>query len=200
MTRMTTDEKVARARALSAAQTPEECSAIREGTLETFLTSVVQGTDHATETLEAATWGTWANGYGVWHVRVGRTCVAPLLAARKALRDELTARDSNVDRDVWLHCVEVAEASNADTVVYRERLPEDDSQAPVTPVLQISEGTWADIVAASREQVPVTLSDADALARIASDRPCLDADTTDAELVEWVRAVILPTLESKGLL
>lgn len=79
-------------------------------TLETFLTSVVDG---------AVT--TWADGFGVWHVRVSRSCVAPILAARRALRDELQAREANIAREAWLHCVEVPELSDAETVVYRER-------------------------------------------------------------------------------
>lgn len=61
---------------------------------------------------------TWADNHGVWHVAVRRTCVAPLLAARRALRDELVARDSNVARDVWLHPVIVDRIG--DCVVYRE--------------------------------------------------------------------------------
>jgi hypothetical protein len=39
-----------------------------------------------------------------------------------------------------------------------------------------------------------------ALLRIERGRPCLDADTTDANLAEWCRTVIIPTLEELGLL
>ena len=41
---------------------------------------------------------TWADGFGVWHARVPRHCVAPLLAARRAIRDEL---QSDVARRCW---------------------------------------------------------------------------------------------------
>lgn len=63
---------------------------------------------------------TWANGFGVWHVRVSRTAAAPLIAARRALRDVLTARESNVDRRIWMHPVRVPEHDDATTIVYRE--------------------------------------------------------------------------------
>lgn len=38
------------------------------------------------------------------------------------------------------------------------------------------------------------------LARIASARPCLDAETTDADLAQWARTTIIPTLEEEGVL
>lgn len=39
-----------------------------------------------------------------------------------------------------------------------------------------------------------------ALRRIEASRPCLDAETTDADLADWCRRVILPELEKAGLL
>lgn len=39
-----------------------------------------------------------------------------------------------------------------------------------------------------------------ALRQIATARPCLDAETTDADLAEWARVTIIPTLEEMGLL
>ncbi len=46
----------------------------------------------------------WADGHGVWWVRVRKSeGRSSLLVARERLRDELTARDAHVDRDVWLH-------------------------------------------------------------------------------------------------
>ncbi len=64
----------------------------------------------------------WANGFGLWHVRVPRTVVSPIIAARQALRDELTARHNNVADYVWKHPVLMPELSDADTVVYTEGL------------------------------------------------------------------------------
>ena len=64
---------------------------------------------------------TWADGYGVWHARVPAGCVSPLIAARKALRDELQAREAHVAREVWLHPERVPELDTAGTVVYREK-------------------------------------------------------------------------------
>lgn len=63
---------------------------------------------------------TWANGFGVWHVRVSRTAASPLIAARRALRDELQAREANVARNVWLHPVRVEGLDDDTTIVYRE--------------------------------------------------------------------------------
>ena len=39
-----------------------------------------------------------------------------------------------------------------------------------------------------------------ALRVIASARPCLDSETTDADLAEWARTTIIPELEKAGLL
>lgn len=63
---------------------------------------------------------TWANGFGVWHVRVSRTAASPLIAARRALRDELQAREANVARNIWLHPVRVEGLDDDTTIVYRE--------------------------------------------------------------------------------
>lgn len=66
---------------------------------------------------------TWANGFGVWHVRVSRTAASPLIAARRALRDELQARESRanpVARDVWMRPVRVEDLDDESTIVYRE--------------------------------------------------------------------------------
>lgn len=63
---------------------------------------------------------TWANGFGVWHVRVSRSAASPLIAARHALRDELQARDANVARRIWMHPVRVSNLDDAETIVYRE--------------------------------------------------------------------------------
>jgi hypothetical protein len=66
---------------------------------------------------------TWANGFGVWHVRVPRGAASPLIAARRALRDELTARESPsmpVAREIYMHPERVPDLDTADTVVYRE--------------------------------------------------------------------------------
>jgi hypothetical protein len=66
---------------------------------------------------------TWANGFGVWHVRVSRTAASPLIAARRALRDELTARESRsapVGRQVYMRPERVPELDTVETIVYRE--------------------------------------------------------------------------------
>jgi len=63
---------------------------------------------------------TWANGSGVWHVRVPVECVSPLIAARRALRDEITTRENNAHRDVWMHPIRVQELDEPGTIVYRE--------------------------------------------------------------------------------
>lgn len=63
---------------------------------------------------------TWADSYGMFHVRVPRNAASPVIAARRALRDELLARDSNVDRSVWMHPVRVQSLDNEETIVYCE--------------------------------------------------------------------------------
>jgi hypothetical protein len=66
---------------------------------------------------------TWANGFGVWHVRVDRAVTSPLIVARGALRDELTARESPsvpTRRSIYMHPIEVPELSNETTIVYKE--------------------------------------------------------------------------------
>jgi len=63
---------------------------------------------------------TWANGFGIWHVRVPRDCVGPLIAARRGLRDELLSRNADVRRSIWMNPVRVPEYDTSDTIVYRE--------------------------------------------------------------------------------
>lgn len=63
---------------------------------------------------------TWANGFGVWHVRVSRDTTGPLAVARRALRDELLARENDVARSVWMHPERVPDLDTPDTLVYRE--------------------------------------------------------------------------------
>lgn len=64
---------------------------------------------------------TWANGFGIWHVRVSRNAAAPLIGARRLLRDELQARQSApVHRDIWMHPVRVPELDDDFSIVYRE--------------------------------------------------------------------------------
>jgi hypothetical protein len=75
---------------------------------------------------------TWANGFGVWHVRVPRHAASPLLAARRALRDELQLREVNLRREVWLHPERVEDLDTEDTIVYRENTtdPADEHTEP----------------------------------------------------------------------
>lgn len=65
---------------------------------------------------------TWADSYGVWHARVSRNAASPLIAARRAIRDELAAREdiANIRREVYMHPVRVTEMDTAETIVYRE--------------------------------------------------------------------------------
>lgn len=66
---------------------------------------------------------TWANEFGIWHVRVDRAGLSPLTIARGALRDELTARESSgtpTARSFWMHPVRVPELDTEETIVYRE--------------------------------------------------------------------------------
>lgn len=63
---------------------------------------------------------TWADGFGVWHVRVSRHAASPLIAARRSLRDELQARERNVDRQVWMQPTRVPDLDTDETLVYRE--------------------------------------------------------------------------------
>lgn len=66
---------------------------------------------------------TWADGFGIWHVRVSSTCVSPLIAARGALRDAITSREPNADRRVWMHPERVPSRDEGKTMVYREGQP-----------------------------------------------------------------------------
>ena len=69
---------------------------------------------------------TWANGFGVWHVRVPKGAASPLTAAQDALRDELQARDANTAERFWVEPVRVPSLDDETTIVYREAdLPED---------------------------------------------------------------------------
>lgn len=73
---------------------------------------------------------TWANGFGVWHVRVSRGVTSPLLAARAALRDELALREAprEVYRSLWMHPRRVADLDDAQTMVYAEGPTEAEEQ------------------------------------------------------------------------
>jgi hypothetical protein len=71
---------------------------------------------------------TWADGFGIWHVRVSRDAASPIIAARRALRDELTLRESPsapVARLIYMRPVRVTELDTEDTIVYREGECED---------------------------------------------------------------------------
>jgi hypothetical protein len=73
--------------------------------------------------LSGASVTTWADGFGVWHVRVSRHAASPLIAARRALRHELTLRESPtapVAREIYMRPVRVTGLDTEDTIVYRE--------------------------------------------------------------------------------
>lgn len=63
---------------------------------------------------------TWADGFGRWHARVSKHAAAPLLAARRAIRDELEARNTNLDRRFWTDLERRPEYDDGDTIVYAE--------------------------------------------------------------------------------
>lgn len=62
----------------------------------------------------------WANGFGIWHVRVPRNAASPIIAARARLRDELTLRERNVAPGIWKQPIRVPEYDDDNTIVYRE--------------------------------------------------------------------------------
>lgn len=74
----------------------------------------------------------WADGFGIWHVRVRKDAKlshttllpphrVPRVAASRAIRDAITAREANVSPNVWQNIVKVSE--DEDTVTYREGDP-----------------------------------------------------------------------------
>ena len=67
---------------------------------------------------------TWADEFGVWHTRVPAACISPLIAARRALRDEIAPRDPKAHRSVWMKPVRVPDLDESGaTLVYREGEP-----------------------------------------------------------------------------
>lgn len=80
---------------------------------------------------------TWADGFGVWHARVRRGMSTPLLAVRRALRDELAARQApgTLARQVWVHPVRVPDLDDEETIVYRERFVGEDADLPVSSAI-----------------------------------------------------------------
>lgn len=72
---------------------------------------------------------TWADGYGVWHVRVPREVGTPEATAQRALRDELVARESAgtpVPPEVYTNPVRVPDLDDDTSIVFRERLLDTD--------------------------------------------------------------------------
>lgn len=67
----------------------------------------------------------WANGFGIWHVRVPKSAASTLVTARAAIASELTARSDNVHRHWWMHLERDCSLDDDDTVVWVE---------PSTPV------------------------------------------------------------------
>lgn len=63
---------------------------------------------------------TWANGMGEWHVRVSRDAASPLIAARKAIREEILLRHPTAAEFCWKNLIRVPDMDTADTLVYRE--------------------------------------------------------------------------------
>lgn len=95
------------------ALTPNEARALAQ--------AIIDVADHMERQAPGVT--TWADGWGVWHARVPRDCVSPLIAARRALRDELVPREPRCDRAVWMHPERIPELDTDDTIVYREGDP-----------------------------------------------------------------------------
>lgn len=67
----------------------------------------------------------WADGFGRWHARVSRAAASPLLAARKAIRAALEARDPKVAPHAWRDLTRVEAHDTPETVVYAERVDVD---------------------------------------------------------------------------
>lgn len=65
----------------------------------------------------------WANGFGVWHVRVSRAEADPRAAASAALREELEAREANLATEVWSDPQRVPDLDDEATIVYTEGTP-----------------------------------------------------------------------------
>lgn len=65
---------------------------------------------------------TWADGHGVWHVRVTRSVPDPERWARNALMDEISSRESlsGLDPRVWRSPVRVPEKDTPTAIAYRE--------------------------------------------------------------------------------
>jgi hypothetical protein len=68
---------------------------------------------------------TWADGFGVWHVRVPKDSASPVVAARRALRAELLEREEHVAGWVWMQAVRVPEQDTEDGIVFREATSHD---------------------------------------------------------------------------
>lgn len=62
----------------------------------------------------------WADAYGVWHVRVDSSMANPRMAAIHALRDELKPRERGLATYVWQNPVRAPEHDTDTTIVYRE--------------------------------------------------------------------------------
>lgn len=65
----------------------------------------------------------WADGFGVWHVRVPAVHPNPRALAVMMLRDELTARDASVAPSVYEQPARAADLDTAETLVYTEGNP-----------------------------------------------------------------------------
>lgn len=67
----------------------------------------------------------WADGHGVWHVRVSARAAWPLGAARHALREAITEREAGADPRVWTLPVRVPELDTPGLTAYREGFREE---------------------------------------------------------------------------
>lgn len=132
-------DAMAKAIAVYLADHPAELVQAERAMLRDRLRTAIENRDKIAETLDEADRGvsairtkladldtrnpavsTWADGFGVWHVRVSANAASPLIAARRALRDELTPRVTNLARSVWLHPQRVPDLDTENTIVYRE--------------------------------------------------------------------------------
>lgn len=74
-----------------------------------------------TDAIMRSTATVWADGYGRWHVLVPMGAASPVLAARRALREEIKARDARTHQAAWMGCVRVPQYDAPGRLAYAER-------------------------------------------------------------------------------
>lgn len=99
---------------------------------------------------------TWADGFGVWYARVPRNCVSPLIAARRAIRDEIVSREAprEVRREIWMHPTRREDLDDENTIVYRENTADPESTCRhCKRRIVMEDGRWIDPEATGDDSV-----------------------------------------------